>query len=129
MPKRVARDKRGGSRNPLRRPAEIRGRPDSVKDVLGRLSPTLTRVTDQAVRQRAWREWLAAHLPEDLASRVSGIVEREGTLVLFAESAAWCARLRYAVQEVEAPLRGAHPGIGEIKVRVLPKRAGAERPG
>ena len=92
--------------------------------MLARLSPTLTRVTDQAVRQRAWQEWLAAHLPEHLATRLSGIVEREGTLVLFAESAAWCARLRYAVQEIEAPLRAAHPAIAAIKVRVLPKSPG-----
>ncbi len=129
MPKRVRRDKRRGSRNPLPRPAEIRSRPDSVKEVLGRLSPALTRVTDQAVRQTAWRAWLAAHLPEDLTTHLSGIVEREGTLVLFAESSAWCARLRYAVQEIEAPLRAAHPAIGEIKVRVLPKNPGATRPG
>ncbi len=53
--------------------------------------------------------------------KLSGIVEREGALVLFAESAAWSARLRYAVQEIEAPLRAAHPEIAAIKVRVLPK--------
>ena len=121
MPKKGARDKRGGSRNSLRRPTEIRTQPDSVKALLARVSPALTRVTDQAVRQGAWRSWLAAHLPEDLATRVSGIVEREGTLVLFAESAAWSARLRYAIQEIEAPLRTAHPDITEIKVRVLPR--------
>ena len=121
MPKKGARDKRGGSRNSLRRPAEIRTQPDSVKALLARVSPALTRVTDQAARQGAWRSWLAAHLPEDLATRVSGIVEREGTLVLFAESAAWSARLRYAIQEIEAPLRAAHPDITGIKVRVLPR--------
>jgi len=121
MPKRGARDKRAGSRNSRGTPAKPRGQPDSVKAVLARLSPTLTRVTDQAARQIAWREWLDAHLPEDLTVRLSGIVEREGTLVLFAESAAWAARLRYAVQEIEALLRAAHPSIGEIKIRVLPR--------
>ncbi len=95
--------------------------PDSVKDVLARLSPTLTRVTDQAARQATWKNWLETHLPKDISSRMSGIVEREGTLVLFAESAAWAARLRYAVEEIAAPLRAAHPGIMSIKVRVLPR--------
>ncbi len=95
--------------------------PDSVKDVLARLSPTLTRVTDQAARQATWKDWLGIHLPKDISSRMSGIVEREGTLVLFAESAAWAARLRYAVQEIAAPLREAHPNIMSIKVRVLPR--------
>ena len=121
MPKKGARNKRGGSRNSPRRPTEIRTQPDSVKALLARVSPALTRVTDQAARQSTWRVWLAAHLPEDLTVRLSGIVEREGTLVLFAESAAWSTRLRYAMQEIEAPLRAAHPEIGEIKVRVLPR--------
>jgi hypothetical protein len=41
--------------------------------------------------------------------------------VLFADSAAWSARLRYAVQEIEGALRERHPAIAEIKVRVLPR--------
>src|SRR5262249_54678488 len=121
MPKKVTRDKRGNSRN--RRPGSAgnTSRPDSVKAVLARLSPTLTRVTDQAARQAAWRQWLTAHLPEDLVARLSGIGDGEGTLVLFAESAAWSARLRYAMQEIEGPLRAAHPEVADIKVRVLPR--------
>jgi hypothetical protein len=121
MPKKGVRDKRGGSRNSLRRPAEIRTQPDSVKALLARVSPALTRVTNQASQQGAWRAWLIAHLPEDLAARLSGIVERDGTLVLFAESAAWSARLRYAIQEIEAALRATHPDIKEVRVRVLPR--------
>ncbi|HEY4210533.1 MAG TPA: hypothetical protein VGM84_03540 [Steroidobacteraceae bacterium] len=54
--------------------------------------------------------------------KISGIVERDGTVVLFAESAAWSARLRYAVQEIEPRLREAHPNITAVKVRVLPRR-------
>jgi hypothetical protein len=121
MPKKGTRDKRSNSRNRHSGSAVNTNRPDSVKAVLARLSPTLTRVTDQAARQAVWRQWLTTHLPEDLVARLSGIVEREGTLVLFAESAAWSARLRYAMQEIEAPLRAAHPEIGENKIRVLPK--------
>jgi hypothetical protein len=54
-------------------------------------------------------------------ARLSGVVEREGTLVLFAESAAWSARLRYAMQEIDATVRAAHPTVAQIKVRVLPR--------
>jgi len=121
MPKTRPRDKRGNSRNRRPETATSTSQPDSVKAVLARLSPTLTRVTDQAARQAAWRQWLAAHLPEDLVARLSGVVERDGTLVLFAESAAWSARLRYAMQDIEAPLRAAHPEIGAVKVRVMPR--------
>ncbi len=121
MPKKGTRDKRGNSRNRRSASAVNTNRPDSVKAVLARLSPTLTRVTDQAARQAMWRQWLTAHLPIDLVTRLSGIVEREGTLVLFAESAAWSARLRYAMQEIEASLRAAHPEIADVKIRVLPR--------
>jgi predicted nucleic acid-binding Zn ribbon protein len=54
----------------------------------------LTRVTDQAARANFWNRWLSAHLAPEICTRVSGVVERNGELVIFAESAAWCARLR-----------------------------------
>jgi hypothetical protein len=121
MHNRGNRNKRGGSRNSLlATPFGPRGT-HSVKDMLARQSPMLTRVTDQAARQALLRDWMKAHLPEDISGKISGIVERESTLVLFAESAAWSARLRYAVLDIEARLRADHPGITAIKVRVLPR--------
>jgi predicted nucleic acid-binding Zn ribbon protein len=121
MPNKRGLNKRRGSRiaasGRLRKPTGA----DSVKDLLARMTPTLTRVTHQATRQTFWRGWLEAHLPPEIAGKLSGVVEREGTLVLFAESSAWSARLRYAAQEIEAQIRAAHPGITEVTVRVLPR--------
>jgi predicted nucleic acid-binding Zn ribbon protein len=94
---------------------------DSVKDLLAKLTPTLTRVTDQAARQTFWRRWLDAHLPAEIAGKLTGVVEREGVLVIFAESSAWSARLRYAIQEIDAQIRACVPGITEVSVRVLPR--------
>jgi hypothetical protein len=96
-------------------------KPDSVKDVLARSTPTLTRVSNQAERQKHWKTWLGAHLPAALITRLSGVVEREGALVIFAESAAWSARLRFAILELEAAIRAEAPEIQQIIVRVLPK--------
>jgi hypothetical protein len=121
MPNRGKRNKRDGSRNSLLATSISLRRAHSVKDMLARRSPVLTRVTDQAARQAVLRDWMKTHLPEYLAGKISGIVERENTLVLFAESAAWSARLRYAVQEIEAQLRAEHPAITAIRVRVLPR--------
>jgi len=121
MPNKLRRNKRGGSRNLATNVSKPFREPDSVKDVLARLTPTLTRVSKQASRQSHWRTWLAAHLPADLTSRLSGVVEREGTLVIFAESAAWSARLRYAVLDLETQIKAAGPGIQQVTVRVLPK--------
>jgi hypothetical protein len=81
----------------------------------------LKRVTDQGVRQDFWRTWLHAYLPAEIREKLTGVVERDGTLVIFAESPAWSARLRYAVQEIEAQILSAKPGITAVNVRVLPR--------
>jgi len=79
------------------------------------------RVTAQAARASFWSEWLSQHLPVELRGRLSGVVERDGTLVIFAESAAWSARLRYAVQELEPEIHAAAAGLSAIAVRVRPR--------
>jgi hypothetical protein len=121
MPNKLRRDKRGGSRNSATNVSKTFRSPDSVKAVLGRSTPTLTRVSDQASRQSFWRQWLAQNLPAELTPRLSGVVEREQTLVIFAESAAWSARLRYVMQELEARIKQAQPTIQQVSVRVMPK--------
>jgi hypothetical protein len=121
MPNKLRRNKRGGSRNSATSVSKPFRRLDSVKAVLGRAAPTLTRVSDQAGRQGFWKHWLAQHLPAELTARLSGVVEREEILVIFAESAAWSTRLRYAMQELEAQLKQAQPTIQRVSVRVMPK--------
>jgi hypothetical protein len=49
------------------------------------------------------------------------VVERAENLVIFAESAAWSARLRYAVVELDDDIKRANPAIRSISVRVMPK--------
>jgi predicted nucleic acid-binding Zn ribbon protein len=96
--------------------------PRSVKELLGRRFPTLTRLTGEAAQQEEWSAWLEAHLPPEIAARLSGVHERDGVLVVFAESAAWSARLRFALQELEPALRQGHPRVTATQVRVLPRR-------
>ena len=79
------------------------------------------RVTTQAARAGFWNEWLSARLPAEAAARVSGVVEREGTLVIFAESAAWSARLRFTVLELEREILAASRGVERVVVRVRPR--------
>jgi hypothetical protein len=120
MPKKVGRDKR--IRLPMRsRTGPAPHKTDSVKELLARAAPALRRVTEQAARQSLWREWLAMNLPAALNKHVSGVAERDGTLVIFAASAAFAARLRYALLELEAQLRATAPELAAIKVRVLPR--------
>jgi hypothetical protein len=120
MPKKMTRNKRRITR--VRAATAARGpRVHSVKDLLAGAEPSLKRVTDQAARAKFWGGWLARHLPAAVSTRISGISEREGNLVIFAESAAWSARLRYAVLELEREIRAADPALARIAVRVLPR--------
>ena len=120
MPKKMSRDKRG--RPPLRTRAGVKStRIHSVKDLLGRAAPALTRITEQAAQQRFWSDWLCRHLPTELGASLAGVTERDGTLVLFAASAAWAARLRYALTELEPELRSAAPQLKAFAVRVRPR--------
>jgi hypothetical protein len=102
--------------------------PHSVKDLLARSIPVLSQAADQSARQAFWRPWLETHLPPGLAARISAITERDATLVVFADSAAWSARLRYALQELQSQIREAQPDISEITVRVMPRPAKPSRP-
>jgi hypothetical protein len=121
MPNKLHRNKRNGSRKMATNVSKPFRTPHSVKEVLGRATPTLTRLTDQASRQGYWKQWLAQHVPADLTARLSGVVERDDTLVIFAESAVWSARLRYVMQELEAAIKLARPTIQHVSVRVMPK--------
>jgi len=121
MPKKLSRDKRG--RVPVRTATPARARQiDSVKQLLAQRAPALTRVTAQVARANFWHAWLAAHLPPALSARVAAVAEHNGTLVVFAASAVWSARLRYVLLELEAELRAAAPELDGVRVRVLPRR-------
>ncbi len=121
MPNKPRRDKH--IRSGLRRGGGGRAGADSVKTLLTRPGPVLASIADQAARQRIWRQWLAERLPAGLLARVTGVVERDGELVIFTESAGWGVRLRYALAELDSELRHAHPAVARVAVRVLPKGA------
>jgi hypothetical protein len=93
----------------------------SVKELLARVVPTLTRVTEGVSRENYWSTWLSQHLPAEIHARISGVSEQRGTLTVFAESPAWSARLRYALLEFEPQIRAAGPAVQNIQVRVLPR--------
>lgn len=119
MPNKPRRDKQ--IRSALHRGARTRPGADSVKSLLARSGPVMASIADQASRQRAWRKWLEERLPAGLAARVTGVVERDGELVIFTESAGWGVRLRYALAELDAELRRGPPALERVVVRVLPK--------
>lgn len=96
--------------------------PHSVKDLLARSVPVLSQAANHNARQAFWRPWLEAHLPPQLAPQITAITERDRTLVVFAASPAWSARLRYALQELQGQIREAQPAIEQVTVRVMPRK-------
>jgi hypothetical protein len=92
----------------------------SAKDLLKHRGHILDRVSQQAGRQRFWEAWLRQHLEAGLYEKISGIAEQDGRLTVFAESAAWSARLRFAMAELDGQIRAASATLSEISVRVSP---------
>jgi hypothetical protein len=84
--------------------------------------PIVQRITKEAQAAEQLRAQLLARLPAELAPHVSGVSEKAGMVVVWAESAAWSARLRFAVAELAAELSAAHPRLGALAVRVRPRR-------
>jgi len=121
MPNRLTRNKRTSRRARATDHSNSLPRPDSVKDLLASRMPALTRVSDQSARQQFWGRILAAELGAPLAAHICAVVEREHTLVVFAQSAAWSARLRFALQEAHASIVAHRPTIQHVQVRVLPR--------
>ena len=64
---------------------------------------------------------MGSKLPADLAARVRGVIERDGNLVIFAESSAWSARLRFAIADLESQIRAENAGIRSTAVKVMPR--------
>jgi predicted nucleic acid-binding Zn ribbon protein len=103
------------SRNPVRAP-------ESVKALLGRISRNVaTPVAEQRQAQQGWREWLQNKLPAHIETHVTGVVERDGTLTVFAESAAWSARLRVEMAELESQIRARKADVEKLVVKVMPR--------
>ena len=94
---------------------------DSVKDLLQRSTPVLAGLQREAVRQRDWLQWVKRELPEELAVHVTGVTEQGGALVIFAESAAWGVRLRYAMPQLLDAVSSQPGNIQGVRIRVVPR--------
>jgi predicted nucleic acid-binding Zn ribbon protein len=98
------------------------GPPRALGDLLARATPVLSQIRDQKTRQNYWQSWLTQQLPSELSAHLTGAVERDGALTVFADSAAWAARLRYALTELKADIDRSERPVGTVAVRVLPRR-------
>jgi hypothetical protein len=82
--------------------------------------------TAEAAEAAGWLDWVRMGLPIELAPHVMQVLLKRGKvdgsereLTVFADSPAWCARLRYALLALEQRIRARDPAIRRLSARVL----------
>jgi hypothetical protein len=124
MPKKPPQDKKPlpekRSKSAFRRPAARLRAPAQSLDSIMKKQGWLHDLERQAGARREWLEWLAAALPAELSGQLVHAVQRGPELTVLTASAAWSARVRFALVELEERIRARAPDIVKITVRVAP---------
>jgi predicted nucleic acid-binding Zn ribbon protein len=133
MHKKSLPDKKTGARNRSRTiptsPAGAssrRGNLKSVNDLLTHRSG-LRRIVDSIPAQLSWAEWLRTTLTAPLADHIVSAVPKSAELVVFADSAAWATRLRYALAALLPQVMARDASILRTTVRVQMRSESASK--
>jgi len=133
MPKNPGQDKKRVPgkrklRGPRAPPHGLRAAPQSVDNIMKNQGwlQGLQRARDA---QQTWRAWFTDALPQELRSSVVNVLQKGPELVVLAASAAWSARLRFAVAALEPQVQARSPDIVKVSVRVSPAGPAALRSG
>src|SRR5208282_1496778 len=96
MPKKQMQNKKRSlisGKSPYRKP----GNAIAISKLLAR-DTNLHNMGAIASAQQQWLAWAREQLPAELAPRLVQVVVKGGELTAYAESSAWCERLRYAAE-------------------------------
>ncbi len=85
--------------------------------------PILRRIAAGIPVQQSWAGWLRTTLAGELAGHVVSVVPKGAELVVFADSAAWSVRLRYALAAMGPAIAARDASIRRTSVRVQPASA------
>jgi Dna[CI] antecedent, DciA len=91
--------------------------------LLAKAGITSKGIAQYADQQSRWSSKLSAALDPALFERVTGTGFEAGTLTVYVESAAWSARLRYALAESLPQLQEAETSLTAVSVRLRPRPA------
>jgi hypothetical protein len=124
MHKKSLPDKKTGARI-RRRGAAPKASPASYqvgkfRDINQLLSKTasLARLGAAIPVQQSWADWLRKALVAELAGHIVSVVPKDAELVVFADSAAWATRLRYALVTLQSEIATRDSAISHTSVRV-----------
>jgi Dna[CI] antecedent, DciA len=116
MPKKPTADKKTRARNVLPK-AAFRKAPTSINDLLLRRS-AFQQLAARIPEQKSWSDWLRALVPAELAAHIVNVIPKGAELVVLADSAAWSARLRYALAALEPQITARDAAVQRTRVRV-----------
>jgi hypothetical protein len=124
MHKKSRPDKKTGARNrrktalPTHQARLQEGRnPKSINELLTNRS-SLRRITASLPGQQSWADWLRGAVAVELAGHIVSAVPKNAELVVFADSAAWGSRLRYALAAMQSDIAARDSAISHTTVRV-----------
>ena len=100
--------------------------PKSINELLVN-QPGLRRISASIPVQQSWLEWLRAAVASELAGHIVSAVPKEAELVVFADSPAWGARLRYALAAMQSDIAARDSAISHTTVRVQLPAASSPR--
>jgi hypothetical protein len=88
----------------------------------------LRRIAATIPIQQSWADWLRGMVGLELAGHIVNAVPNNGQLIVFADSAAWGTRLRYALAGMQADIAHRDATISRASVRVQRQSTGATAP-
>lgn len=124
MPKKAPQDKKPlpekRSKSAFRGPGARSRGPAQRLDGIMKKQGWLDDLERKLGARRQWLDWLAEALPAELRGQVIHAVQQGPELTVLTRSAAWSARVRFALAELEESIRARQPDIVKITVRVAP---------
>jgi hypothetical protein len=124
MHKKSLPDKKTGARN--RRQTRLTspraglrqgGNPKSINELLANRSG-LARLAASIPVQQSWADWLRGTVGLELAGHIVNALPKNAELVVFADSAVWGTRLRYALAAMQPDIAARDAAILRTTVRV-----------
>jgi Dna[CI] antecedent, DciA len=123
MHKKTPADKKTRSRSRAAKPSFGKV-PSRIKDLLSRGS-RLQELAARLPEQQSWVQWLRSLVSPELAAHIVNVVPKplatepsRTELLVLADSAAWCARLRYALAGLEAEISQRDAAVQRMRVGV-----------
>ena len=115
MPKRPIRDKQ------TVRPG---GKPRTVGDLMSARLPALAQRAGSTPEESEWHVAVMKALGPELGVKVTRITLNSGKITVYAQSAAWAARMRFELADEAPRLAEITPEFRELVIRVRPAKGG-----